>query len=156
MNNNLIKTGILVLIVLVTYSCKKYDEGPLISLRSKEKRMSGEWDIQKFIVDGYDSTSFFNKYDNAHFIFNVDNEGRIIISCNDNGANPKPIIVLNGNWKWLNNKNDISIQFNHSTNDFKPFLINNVSVWEIKKLTSKNFYLETNDNNIQYRLELIH
>lgn len=141
-------------------SCKKYDEGPWISLRSKEKRMSGEWEVQKFLVNGYDSTNYFNKYDNAHFIFNPYNNGRLVLSCFDKSANPKPIIVLNGKWEWISNKNKININYTSSSgaedNPFElcPFIINNPTDWEIKRLTNSEFYLEANCDGEFFRLEL--
>mgnify|MGYP002640353322 CR=1 FL=1 len=141
-------------------SCKKYDEGPFISLRSKEKRMSGEWKVQKFLINDFDSTNCFNKYENAHFIFNLDRIGQSVIACSDFSANPKPIIVLNGKWEWINNKNKININYTSSSgaedNPFElcPFIINNSTDWEVKRLTKNEFYLEANCDGEFFRLEL--
>jgi hypothetical protein len=38
-------------------SCKKYDEGPAFSLRSKKARVVNIWKIEKFIINGKDETS---------------------------------------------------------------------------------------------------
>ncbi len=40
-------------------SCKKYEEGPAMSLRSKKSRLAGEWSIDKIYVNGTDVTSSF-------------------------------------------------------------------------------------------------
>ena len=40
------------LLLILATACKKYDEGPLISLRSKEKRLCQKWDIYEFTKDG--------------------------------------------------------------------------------------------------------
>jgi len=150
-----------VLIITLTLgSCKKYDEGPLISLRSKEKRMNGKWEVQLFLINGYDSTNYFNKYDIADFFFNLDEYGQTDIACRDNTADPKPIIVLTGKWEWINNMNAINIKYIISSgaedNPFElcPFIINNSIDWEIKRLTKNEFYLETNCDGNLFRLEL--
>lgn len=38
--------------ILLVVSCKRYDEGPGLSLRFKETRIAGVWNIDKFDVDG--------------------------------------------------------------------------------------------------------
>ncbi|MCK9480292.1 MAG: lipocalin family protein [Bacteroidia bacterium] len=40
-------------------SCKKYEEGPSMSLRSKKARLAGEWKLDKVIYNGKDITSEF-------------------------------------------------------------------------------------------------
>jgi len=54
---------IITLIVLATFimvgvtSCKKYEEGPMLSLRSKTSRVAGDWVLDKATQDGVDITS---------------------------------------------------------------------------------------------------
>lgn len=44
-------------------SCeKKYDDGPAISLRSKEERVANTWKIEKATRDGEDATSDYDEY----------------------------------------------------------------------------------------------
>lgn len=47
-------------------SCKKYEEGPLLSLRSKEARLANSWKVEKYLENGVDKTSnsqsFFDSY----------------------------------------------------------------------------------------------
>jgi len=40
----------------------KYEDGPCISFRSKEKRLLGEWSLKYFTVDGQDSLQYWNNY----------------------------------------------------------------------------------------------
>jgi len=40
-------------------SCKKYEEGPSMSLRSKKSRIAGEWTIDKVLYNGSDVTSTY-------------------------------------------------------------------------------------------------
>ena len=49
-------------------SCKKYPDGPWLSLHSKEVRLCKSWDVSYFSINGYDSTPylknqpFYGKY----------------------------------------------------------------------------------------------
>lgn len=40
-----------------TTGCKKYPEGPTLSLLTKNKRLLRNWSMRKFYVDGIDSTN---------------------------------------------------------------------------------------------------
>ena len=44
-------------LALILLGCKKYEEGPALSLRSEENRLLGLKQIEKYTVDGVDSTS---------------------------------------------------------------------------------------------------
>lgn len=45
---------------LFIFGCKKYPEGPALSLRAKEERLSGDWRITKYSIGGIDSLNNFN------------------------------------------------------------------------------------------------
>ncbi len=57
----LFRNLILFIFLFAFVSCKKYEEGPFISLRSKINRIEGKWKFQKFIDHEYhqDLTSDF-------------------------------------------------------------------------------------------------
>jgi len=46
----------LVCLTLILGSCKKYEEGPGISLRTKKARVVGEWKTEKLFIDGVEDT----------------------------------------------------------------------------------------------------
>lgn len=48
------------LVLLITASCNKYEDGPKFSLRSRKARLVNEWIISKYIVNGTDQTAYFN------------------------------------------------------------------------------------------------
>ncbi len=60
----------MLVIVAVASSCKKYEEGPCISLRSPEKRLTGHYTITSYTINGEDSLSLFNDSlsTNAQFV----------------------------------------------------------------------------------------
>lgn len=54
---------ILVLCLSVVFEgCKKYPEGPAISLRSKKERVANTWKLDAIISGGVDSTALFNQF----------------------------------------------------------------------------------------------
>jgi hypothetical protein len=58
------------LIIITLTSCKKYDDGPAISLRSREERIANDWRIDQAMEGGSDVTSDF---DNYHVVFRKNN-----------------------------------------------------------------------------------
>jgi hypothetical protein len=54
--------ALFILTVLIFSSCKKYPDGPELSLRSKKARAAGEWSIDKVIENGSDVTGTFNSF----------------------------------------------------------------------------------------------
>ena len=49
--------GVALMIIFIAplyQSCKKYDEGPAISLRSKKNRLTGEWEVTKYLKNQED------------------------------------------------------------------------------------------------------
>ncbi len=50
----------------LTFAACKYDEGPKMSLRTKRDRVSNEWIVEKFTLDGKDMTKVINKDSSVH------------------------------------------------------------------------------------------
>lgn len=59
-------------VVLSLTSCKKYQEGPSISLRSKAERVSNTWKMEKVTMNGTDITSM---YTSINYLETYDKEG---------------------------------------------------------------------------------
>lgn len=59
-------TVILTLIILLTVfmlqSCQKYEDGPMISLRSRTERVSNQWVVDNYKINGADYTSLLTSY----------------------------------------------------------------------------------------------
>src|SRR5688572_21953831 len=55
-------------LLLVPVSCKKYPEGPLLSLRSKKARLTGEWMLEKILRNGNDSTAYYKAYLGSNYL----------------------------------------------------------------------------------------
>lgn len=68
------KINLLILTLLITVaSCKKYEEGPSISLRSAKSRVEGKWNVTSHIRDNREIINIWD-YDNYR-----------IVKCKSNG-----------------------------------------------------------------------
>lgn len=58
-----LKIFLLIAAIAVLSGCKKYDEGPLVSLHSKKSRIEGTWKMTRFDIGGQSAfnTAKFNK-----------------------------------------------------------------------------------------------
>jgi len=61
MNRKITHSNLIAIILVATMfawsGCKKYEEGPAFSLRSKKDRVVGKWKVAKYLDNGVDETS---------------------------------------------------------------------------------------------------
>lgn len=146
------KTAIyLVLILLALTGCKKYEEGPAISLRSKEARLCQEWKTDNYLQNGESYIFFVEQY------WNINKDGTMemttIYDENDEATDTY-------SWRWVDNKESIEIQFsvekkNHAFYPLKSTKTNEWIKLNIKKLKNENLVFETEIEGADYRIELI-
>ncbi|MFH1319944.1 MAG: hypothetical protein ABII90_04735 [Bacteroidota bacterium] len=130
----------LILISMILTSCKKYPEGPTISFRTVQGRLTGEWEIIEFNIDGQDfMDSLKNHPAYCTYDINAKQEGSfsLVKSCSD-GAFGGEIILVN------KEKIYMSAYYPNPTNPFGPLNDDSVSVhWDIIRLTNKEMKLRT-------------
>lgn len=146
-------------------SCKKYPDGPLISLHSKEHRIAGNenktWVVDYYSINGYDSTSYIQSrpyYGKYWFYSKVHGETNHSFGLvTDNGIT----CGTDGHWKLTNNKKNLNIQqsiggcislpqFNTT-----PYIASDVT-WEIRRLTEDDLWLKTTFSGKEYFMKLKH
>lgn len=151
------------LILLVIYclsilGCNKYPDGPVVSLRTKKHRLVGEWVVDYFAINGYDSTSYvkslqyFGKYS---FFKTEDSHGRCAFSYVPNTNDYEKI----GYWEFTYNKRGVYI---HQPTLYPPI---NFSIgpygaedvtWEIRRLKEDELWLQTNFGGKEYFVKFKH
>ena len=157
MKTYIFKVCTLLLLIVFLTSCKKYDEGPWISLNSKEKRLVGTWEVEKFTVNGYDSTHYFRKYDSPKFA--IVESGLFILLEDILTAPINPRKSLSGYWNFEDKKRELKWIFNNQDSqdetgiDIGPLSIDRTSFWEIKRLKMNELFIETNYDGSHYRIE---
>jgi hypothetical protein len=111
---------------LLTTSCKKYDEGPAISLRSKKARVVNKWKAEKVTENGKDVTSDYQGYT---WEFKDDNK----LYFNISGG-----LAITGKWEFNNDKSKIIVTYD---------ITNEKSELEILRLKEKSMWLKGNDKD---------
>ena len=60
--------------VTIFESCKKYEEGPGLSFRSREERIANTWRVGKYMEGGIDLTNDEASYPNDKWVFSRDGD----------------------------------------------------------------------------------
>lgn len=125
--------SIIALLILVCLSCKKYEEGPIISLRSKIKRVANEWKIVKVTVDGQDLTSTFKS---IYYVFKKDGTMSLNVSI------PPNLTTIEGKWSFANKKEQIQFFYDDTPEDLHSMdilmLTENEMKWAVTGTNQKN------------------
>lgn len=134
------------LVVFCISDCKKYPDGPRISLLTKMCRITGVWDVEYYEVDGIDSTSYIL---NSPYYYRLYFQ-RGHKSCIGDGFSPLDLIFVNKNisagcagWGLSRSKEILGIDIAFSTAGFHPLGgAWKDSSWEIQRLTNKELWLK--------------
>jgi len=118
----------LLVLTLVLGSCKKYEEGPGFSLRSKKARVAGEWKIEKEIYNGQDEPLDADDKDD---VWKFDKDGTFEFQDPGNSTQK-------GKWSFDDKKEKITL-----TDDGSSFAF----VIEVIRLTNKEFWYTYTDGS---------
>lgn len=159
----------IIMLLLIPEGCKKYEEGPWISCRTKKHRLLGGWALKTFYVNGIDSTSYYNelfhgiffdylkKHDSSGRLDKVGSRNYFSMHVNEG--------YIKGDWDFLDDHKKISLRFVDWGTDehgygsiaiegFGPFGTGKLSKWLIKKLTNDELTIVTIYSLINYEIEL--
>lgn len=142
--------------LLFSISCKKYEDGPLISLKSKAKRLNGLWRATKQVENGKeflnDHTIELNLLDDAK-----DPEGSFgtYTLYTSNGSNN--IEKYYGVWELSDDKENIimyyyNVEYNYGQG-WNTQNLHFTITQKILRLTNKELWLEQNDPSYHLYLE---
>ncbi len=131
----------LVMVLGLSQGCRKYNDGPAVSFRSRTERVSNEWRVDRYIRNGSDETQSFKNGSNNYQETYTKN-GAYSYSYTDfldiNHSN-------SGQWQFQNNENEI-IRFGMSGKDSE--------ILTILRLTEDEFWywvMESGDK-VEYRM----
>jgi len=103
---------------VITPSCKKYEEGPGISLKSKKGRITGVWKSTKDVdIDG----KVYLTDANDKATMEIKKDGTLIINSND----PTFPFSFSGTWAFANKKEFIEIKFGNDISKSEIILLKN-------------------------------
>lgn len=139
MKNAFLKLSIFVSVFVLTLSSCKYEDGPFISLRSKEERVTNVWVIDKAFDNGTDVTSDYEQYE-----LNLDKDRNANLTSKYSSGNITFSFTTKGNWVFENKKNDIRFDFDDDDADM---------VYEILRLKENEFWIKEKGGSRELQLK---
>ncbi len=119
--------GIVASATLLLGSCKKYEEGPMVSLKSKKERVSNTWKIEKAYRNGNDVTSDYDQYELQML---TDGDARLVAIYTFGDFTFEA--ETDGTWNFQNDKEEIRLDFENDDAD---------NVYQILKLKEKELWI---------------
>jgi hypothetical protein len=145
----------------VFFSACKYEEGPFISLRSKEKRLIGLWELNELKINDVSYLSYYNT-DTAYLRFSINlySENMFMSLVKDSRISPQ---MANGAVELVENKSKLRfiLKRNVAYLPNTEVVFNLLPVleeehdWTILKLKNNNFTLSLSDNDSLYYLDFL-
>lgn len=144
----------LIIIAGITEGCKKYEEGPWLSLRSAKNRLYGDYTLVQYTVNDEDSLSLYNDSlcDTLKFIFDTNLDLDVCyIYGNRNDGKISSLV-----WYWnLKDKNtSLVISYSNCSSGTGPFSDKVKPEWKILRLTTRQIKMKTIYNNKEYTIML--
>src|ERR1051326_7324165 len=112
-------------VMILTESCRKYPDGPMISFRSRTERVANTWKVDNYKVNGSDYTSLMSGYTETY-----SKDGNYSFAWGN----------LSGTGKWTFQNSDAEIKINGINNVPSQTLV-------IMKLEEKQFWYYYMDGN---------
>jgi hypothetical protein len=125
----------------------KYDDGPLVSFYSDRNRLCKEWKLNKFSVNGEDSTSQMT-CGSCPFFFKFSKSGLFMAHYMANGQLQT---VSSGSWSFQGHDKQVNIL---TTENVIAGPIMNSGAWDVTRSTKKQLWISHLQNGRLYEIEL--
>jgi hypothetical protein len=136
---------VLIIIAVGISGCKKYPDGPLFSLYTRQHRVVGTWHVQYFSINGYDSTEYLKSnplYGSYQFSKSRHGGLNFVYLSNDYRNSAE------GNWSFDNNDEYIKIDVLYTIPENKHLNIGPLGFesarWHIQRLKENEMWLKNN------------
>lgn len=120
-------------------SCKKYEEGPMISLRPKKERIANTWIVAKATKDGKDITNSYDQYD-LQMLTDGDAKLVAIYTIGDISFE----FETDGTWDFKDNKEELALDMENDNAD---------RTYDILKLKENELWLREKGTDVELHLE---
>jgi hypothetical protein len=121
-------------IVSIT-ACRKGEDDPFISLRTRKARFANEWMLVK-----YEKNGERQDIGNATYIYNTSKDGYLKETIEGAVFGVSTRRVREGSWDFVSDKEDVKITID-----------NDVQIFEIQRLAHKELWLKRQDGSDTYR-----
>jgi hypothetical protein len=127
---------------LVLAACKKYEEGPALSLRTKKSRLAGDWTLDKVFYNGQDVTSQYTS-GGTTWKLTIDKGG----SWTETVTSSVGTSTDKGSWEFVEKKEQLKMVTDGSTDT-------DGDTSTIVKLKNKELWLESKSGSNTTRTQL--
>ncbi len=140
--------AIFILSIILFSGCKKYDEGPKFTLRTVQNRLTnGDWRLQELTQNGTDVTTSYNEID-FKYSFDANNNFGKSTTYYQSYTYLGQLIKVSGGVAFFENEEIQMGMTSASSYGYFPPVFSydangKIPTWKIKKLTNKEFWLET-------------
>jgi len=148
------------IVLLLLGACGKYDEGPVISLRSSEKRMIGLWECSSVMIGGVEHlTEYQSDSVYLRFSFSGTKEELFIRLVADNQSSPtlsSDLLSFNDKMNEMTFEMPLNPLYEQETDDFFALIpaLSNENTWSITRLAFNEMWISTTFNDTMYALKL--
>jgi hypothetical protein len=126
------------LLILPFSACKKYEDGPALSLRTKMARLKNFWRLEQLLVNGADSTAAFLGSDHS-LVMNLETSNYaywyFVNSSYPNGTHEMELL----SYSFVDGKDGFLLS------SLSPVPERLCKFYTIKRLTNKELWLEAKD-----------
>ena len=117
--------------IIALSGCKKYEDGPGLSLSSKKSRVAANWEFKKVLYNSFDETSEYLDY-----ILEMEKDGDFNVVSNGN--------IDHGKWDFALDKEALDFRYDSGATER----------YNIKRLTEKDLWMEFIDSGDTLYVEL--
>jgi len=131
--------SITALILIFSTSCKKYEDGPLVNLTSKNQRVANTWTVDRAYDNGQEVTDDFDNYE---LYTTIDGDAKL--EADYSFGSVRFEYETNGTWSFEDSKENLSLDFENDDADNK---------FQILKLTEDEMHLREIGGDLEIQLE---
>ncbi len=117
-------------------SCKKGEDDPAISLRTRKARFVNEWTLVKYEKNGTQQN-----LDNSKFVYDTYKDGNVKETVEGSIFGNTVLTMRSGTWEFVNDKEDVVITMDGKT-----------TTYEIQRLANKELWLKKSDGADSYMM----
>ena len=115
-------------------SCKKGDNDPIVSLRTRKDRFTNTWTLVK-----YEKNGVIQDLNGTTYIYNAFNNGTLKRTVEGTIFGYPVRSISDGTWMFMNDDEDVKI-----------IISNDTTIYNIQRLASKELWLKRTDNGDTY------
>jgi len=106
----------LTLSIAILVGCKKYEDGPFISFRTKRARVEGNWNVTLYSYGNFNLLGLLNN----SLLYNCQNGGYVLCNTFNQITNFKMQFTKTGKYSWHRNTTSCIVNENKTINTCSP------------------------------------